>query len=99
MAYQRISVAMTVVPHTEIEPQTLRMLIEDFVTREGAIHGHFEMELADKIAAVLNQLKAGLVAIVFDDETESCTIVAKQDLPIDDPSDRLVDEWPPKATN
>jgi uncharacterized protein YheU (UPF0270 family) len=96
VAHQRIPVAMTVVPHTEIQPQTLRLLIEDFVTREGAVHGHSEMELADKIAAVLNQLTAGLVTIVFDDETESCTIISKQDLPMGDASDRrIVEDWPP----
>jgi hypothetical protein len=100
VAHQRISAAMTVVPHTEIQPQTLRLLIEDFVTREGAVHGHSEMDLADKMAAVLNQLTAGLVTIVFDDETESCTIVAKQNLPLHNPSNRRVEEdWPPRATD
>jgi uncharacterized protein YheU (UPF0270 family) len=73
---------MTIVPYQQLQPQTLQLLVEDFVTREGAVHGHDDVALSAKIAAVLNQLKSGVVVIVFDEISESCTIMTKQDLPL-----------------
>ena len=78
---------MTVVPFNEIRPETLQRLIEDFVTRDGAIQGHREIDLTEKFAAVLNQLRAGLAVIAFDEETDSCTILTKRELSLRDASD------------
>jgi hypothetical protein len=83
---------MTVIPYNEIQAETLQRLIEDFVTREGAVQGHVEIELANKVAAVLSQIRMGLAVIVFDEETESCTIVTKRDLPGCGTDDRRIAE-------
>jgi hypothetical protein len=78
---------MTIVPYQDLSPETLRRLVEDFVTREGAVHGHREVELSDKVAAVLGQLRSGLAVIVFDEVTESCTVAIRDGLPLDGPRD------------
>lgn len=70
-----------IVPPEELQPGTLTALIEEFVTRHGAIHGHAETSLEAQIAAVKRQLTAGKAVIVFDEETESCSIVPADSLP------------------
>jgi uncharacterized protein len=72
---------MTLVPHEELHPDTLARLIEEFVTRDGAVHGHNEVSTERRISAVMGQLKSGLVVIAFDEETESCTVIAADQIP------------------
>jgi uncharacterized protein len=69
-----------VVPHDRLKPETLDALIEEFVTRDGAVHGHADAPLSNKVAAVRDQLKSGKLAITFDDETETCTICSADEL-------------------
>ncbi len=63
-----------VIPIEELDQPTLRAVIEEFVTRDGT-------ELSDSgtmIAAVEKQLRQGVAQIVFDRESESCTIQNKK---------------------
>jgi uncharacterized protein len=66
-----------IVPHDALRPDTLDALIEEFVTREGAVHGHTETPVPVQIESVKRQLKSGKAVIVFDEESETCTIVPK----------------------
>jgi uncharacterized protein len=84
--------SMTIVPYEQLAPQTLRAMIEEFVTREGAVHGHGDISVEAQVAEVQQQLRAGKVAIVFDHETESCTIRPREDLARLDPGERRVVE-------
>lgn len=68
---------MTIVPHDQLDPQTLQALLEDYVTRDGAVHGHQETSIEEKSADLLAQLKRGMVVIVFDAESQTWTIVTK----------------------
>jgi len=68
---------MTEVPPDSLDPQTLDALIEEFITRQGAVYGQREVSLAQQIEQVRGQLKRGHAIIVFDDESESCTIMPK----------------------
>jgi uncharacterized protein YheU (UPF0270 family) len=63
------------VPHEQLRPDTLRELIEHFVTREGTDYGVREYSLDEKCAHVLRQLQSGKAFITFDPASESCTIV------------------------
>src|SRR5688572_4560567 len=69
----------TMVPYDRLRPETLRALIEEFVTRDGAIHGHRDTPLRQHVASVRARLVSGEVVIVFDDEDESCTICGAED--------------------
>lgn len=69
-----------IIPHDELSPETLRALIEEFVTRDGAVHGHHDSELERDIQSVMSELRSSKAAIVFDEEEESCSIVRKEDL-------------------
>jgi uncharacterized protein YheU (UPF0270 family) len=69
-----------IIPYDELQPQTLHALIEEFVTRHGAVHGHNDADTSRDINSVMSELRSGRAVIVFDEEDESCSIVAKEDL-------------------
>ena len=64
------------VPYDMLEPETLRGLIEHFVSREGTDYGEREISLETKIAQVMRQLQKREAKIVYDEESESCDIVS-----------------------
>jgi uncharacterized protein YheU (UPF0270 family) len=68
------------VPHERLSPEALNGLVEEFVTRDGTDYGEREATLDQKKAAVLRQLTSGEVSIVFDPETQTATIVTKEQL-------------------
>lgn len=62
------------VPWSQLEPATLRALIESFVLREGTDYGLYDVPLAAKVSQVRNQLERGEAQIVFDPVTETVDI-------------------------
>lgn len=71
---------MIAVPPDQLRPETLQVLLEEFVTRDGAVQGHQDQSLRQRVEAVRAQLQAGTVVIVFDEEDETCTMVSKEQL-------------------
>lgn len=63
------------IPHEMIPPETLRNLVEEFVTREGTNYGDRDFSLDTLVSQVLRQLQRGEAVVVFDPETESTSIV------------------------
>ena len=59
----------------DLEPDTLRAVIESFVLREGTDYGVHEMSLEDKVAQVLISFDAARRNITFDPATESVNVV------------------------
>jgi uncharacterized protein len=70
-----------IIPHRMLSPEALRGVIEAFVTREGTDYGAQEASLDTKVVQVLQQLDAGTVVLVCDEDTESCTIQPTHQLP------------------
>ncbi len=68
-----------IIPHGQLSRQALNGVVEEFVTRDGTDYGEIEIPLETKIARVMAQLKSGKAVIVFDPETESCTILPGND--------------------
>jgi hypothetical protein len=66
------------VPYGELPADLLNAVIESFVLREGTDYGEKEISLEDKVARVISQLKRGEAKILFDPESESVTIVVRQ---------------------
>ena len=63
-----------IIPHEMLSLEALQGVIEAFVTREGTDYGTQDVSLATKVWQVRQQLDAGTVVIVYDEDTESCTI-------------------------
>ena len=63
-----------IIPHKMLSLEALQGVIEAFVTREGTDYGTQDVSLATKVWQVRQQLDAGTVVLVYDEDTESCTI-------------------------
>jgi uncharacterized protein YheU (UPF0270 family) len=68
-----------IIPHSQISPDALQGLIEEFITREGTDYGEAEFSLVQKVKQVERQLVRGDVVIVFDPTSESVSILTKHD--------------------
>jgi uncharacterized protein YheU (UPF0270 family) len=66
------------VPLDALSPAALRGVVEEVVTREGTDYGE-EVPLEVKVEQVMAQLRSGAALIVFDPETESCTILSAEE--------------------
>ena len=69
------------IPYSQLSPEALQGVIEEFVTRDGTDYGEVEVSLETKMKQVLNQLKSGKAVIVFDSESETCNVL-KGDNPV-----------------
>lgn len=63
-----------------LQAETLTLLIEDFVTREGTDNGD-ETPLETRVQRVRRALDKGEAVIVFDPESEQCQLAMKRDVP------------------
>jgi uncharacterized protein YheU (UPF0270 family) len=66
------------VPHTALQPATLRALVEEFVTRDTTDYGERERTLDEKVADVMRQLERGEAKVVFDPPTGTVNIVVSK---------------------
>ncbi len=65
------------IDYKQLSDEALSGVIEEFVSRDGTDYGEKEVPLESKINQVMNQLKQKKAVIVFDHETQSCTILHK----------------------
>ncbi len=63
------------VPLDRINPETLRKLVEEFVTREWSDLSDADCTFDDKIEQVIRHLKDNSIKVVFDLTSETCNIV------------------------
>lgn len=63
------------IPFERISPDTLRKMIEEFVTREWADPADSGYTLEDKVSQVLRQLETRSARVVYDATTETWNIV------------------------
>lgn len=70
-----------VVPHTKLSAEALQNMIEQFVSRDGIDSGHVEFSLEQKVELVRSQLNRGEVVIAFDQDSQTCNIVPKDQIP------------------
>ena len=70
----------TVVPFENLSADALTGVIEDFINREGTDYGLEEVDHETKIQQILSQLRSGQALIAFDNNTETVTIIHKEQL-------------------
>ena len=68
------------IPHDQLEPDTLTRLIEDFVTRDGTDNGD-ETPLETRVTRVRRALDKGEAVIVFDPDSQQCQLALRRDVP------------------
>lgn len=69
-----------IIPYNELAQETLHALIEDFVTRDGTDYGLEEMSMQEKAAHLLALLEKGELLISYNEDTQTCGLVNKNDL-------------------
>lgn len=69
---------MILVPMDALSENVLTALIEEFVTREGAIQGE-DVGMEVKVREVRRHLKEKRVVIVWDEESETTSILTKEE--------------------
>lgn len=67
------------IPYDQLSPEALHGVIEEFVTRDGTDYGEREVPAETKIGQVLEQIKVGKAVIIFDQKSETCTILKSDD--------------------
>ncbi len=69
-----------IIPHQQLEADTLQALLEEFATREGTEYGETEVPLAVKVRQLHEQLKRGEIRLVFDPAAETTSLVPTREL-------------------
>jgi len=65
------------IPHDRLSPEVLRKIIEEFVLREGTDYGQQEFSLEEKVSHVEAQLRKRAVVVVYDQATETVSLVRR----------------------
>ncbi len=61
------------IPHRVLPLETLKAVVQEFVTRDGTDHTSVDQ----RIREVMLQLDGGCAELHFDNETETCNIIIK----------------------
>jgi len=64
-----------IIPHADLEPDTLSSIIKEFVLREGTEYGEQDVKLSDKIAQVKQQLANGSALLVYSELHDTVNIL------------------------
>jgi uncharacterized protein YheU (UPF0270 family) len=60
----------------DLSEEALQGVLEEFISREGTDYGIQEWSLEDKVHAVQRQLEAGTAVLVYDEDSETCSVSA-----------------------
>ena len=63
----------------QVPADSLRNLVEEFVTRDGTDYGEQEISLETRVGQVMQQLRRAEVVIWFDGVTETITLMMARD--------------------
>jgi uncharacterized protein YheU (UPF0270 family) len=66
-----------IIPYTALSPDTLKGIIEEFVSREGTEYGVTDVSMSTKIEQVRRQLERGDIVLVYDEPSDTCDLVSK----------------------
>jgi uncharacterized protein YheU (UPF0270 family) len=88
-----------VIPHEKLNPEALRGLIEEFVTRPGTDTGYTEGSLDENVEMVMTQLKLGDILVVYDEAAQSANIVPKENFKRPKQSGKNIHGHPPRELN
>ena len=70
---------MILVPGEMLSAEIVRQIVLEYVSREGTDYGHADWTMDEKVAQVLEQMERGEVVITFDDVTETCNLLKRDE--------------------
>ena len=69
------------VPYARVDPDVLRRVIVEFVTRDGTDYGTTERSLDAKAHDVMQQLRRGEAILVYDAESDTTNVLPTKSTP------------------
>ena len=69
-----------VIPANRLDPETLRVIIGEFITRDMPEDCSTEVPIDVKVAQVMEQLRKGLIEIRYDVDAESCGLFENEQI-------------------
>jgi len=63
------------IPYEQLNQDTLRQMIQEFVTRDGSNWDETGGDLASKVEQVMRQLRSRRIKVVFDLQTQTANLV------------------------
>jgi uncharacterized protein YheU (UPF0270 family) len=76
--YKGIEKMIEIPPH-KLPADLLTSVIEEFINRDGTDYGDREISLKEKIEHARVKISQGDVILTFDQETETCNLLSKND--------------------
>ena len=70
---------MIEIPADMLGDDILRAIVEAFILREGTDYGGSEVSLEGKVSQILDLVKRGEIVVTFDEGSESCNLMTKQE--------------------
>jgi uncharacterized protein YheU (UPF0270 family) len=67
-----------IIPIHELETDTLTNLVQSFVLQEGTEYGEVDISLEQKVAQVIQQLKAGEAMLLYSELHETVNVISQQ---------------------
>ncbi len=67
-----------IIPHDQINENTLLGIIKAYVLSEGTDYGQVEYDIDTKIKRVMDQLKSSKAFVAYDEAEETATIVTAE---------------------
>lgn len=61
-----------------LQPETLRRLLEEIVTRDGTDYGEIEVPIETRVASAMAQLRRGEAFLYFDPGTETVALTPRE---------------------
>ncbi len=68
-----------IIPPEQVNIDSLRSIVESVIVRDGTDYGERELSLEEKVDILLPQVLRSEVLISFDEDTETITLIPKQD--------------------
>jgi uncharacterized protein YheU (UPF0270 family) len=69
------------IPHEKLDPDTLRRVLEEIVSREGTDYGERVYSFDEKVDQALEMLRIRKAALVFDQTTETVNLIPRHSDP------------------
>lgn len=67
-----------IVPYEMLSEEALDGVMENFILREGTDYGHKDWTMDEKKNLIMKQLKSKRANVVFDSQTETCSIILNE---------------------
>jgi len=68
-----------IIPVERLNDDALRAIAEAYIVRDGTDYGDQELDMDAKVQQLLPQIHRGEVVIVYDEDTESVSLLTKDD--------------------